>query len=222
MLAALAWLDPRRWIYPIAMYTGLRAAYNRWQNRGGTSLRLEAFDRVLLQVLDGELGVLRVHRRRLPASKRTMGPTGMIAISLQSPGVLSWLYRWLCLTSHFGTGHVELAFVELPEGITFYAVRNIVRSNLERIAGSNWFPTLKLQRPQDEIQVLLRVAHWLRERGVPTYFAPAEECVTFSIDRCLVRPDRLPRVQAALERRYRQIIKAWVQAAGEIKGVRPL
>lgn len=203
--------DPRRWIYAVAMYTGLRAAHNRWRNRRGAPLRLAAFDGVELPVTDTEVGVMRVHRRRLPATKPTVGPTGMMAISLKSPGTRRWLYRWLCLTSHFGTGHVELAFVEHADGITFYAVRNIVRSNLERIAATRWFPHLKLKRDRDDVAVLLHVADWLRHQGIATSFAPAQECVAYSVDSFLVKPGRLPNVQAAMERRYRPVIKAWLR-----------
>ena len=213
----------RYWGYTAAMLSGFRALYNRCRNWGQPPLRLAVFDRSCLELRGGTQATLRVHRRRLPAAKPTIGPTGMLAIRLQSSGLPGWLDRWMCLTSHFGSGHIELAFVESADSVTFYAVRNIAASNLARIGGQRWLGLAKATRGPDDFSVLLDVADWLGRHGVACSLAPPEDCVDYAVDRCLVPTDRWPQLRLSLEKRYARLAKTWCRSnvAASTEGTPP-
>lgn len=198
--------DARRIIYLVAMYTGCRALYNRWRSWGKRNLRVAKLDRVGLLISDRESAVMRVHTRVLSSTKIAGSRAGMLAVYLKSPGISALTYRLLRLTSHFGTGHIELAFIEDHEGITFYAIRNILRSNIERIGAQSWFRGLKLGREQDEWQVLLNVIDALECQGIRVAFAPPAECVALALSKNLLPPENQAHAGIALERKYKKVI----------------
>lgn len=200
------------WGYTAAMFSGVRALYNRCRNWGQPPLRLAIFDRSRLELRGGGQATLRVHRRRLPATKPTIGPTGMLAIRLQASGLPGWLDRWMCLTSHFGSGHIELAFVESAESVIFYAVRNIAASNLARIGGQRWLGLTYAARCPDDCSVLLDVADWLGRHGVTCSLAPAQDCVDYAVNRGLVPADRWPQLRLNLEKRYTRLGRTWCRS----------
>jgi hypothetical protein len=198
---------PSRFIYFVAMYTGCRAMFNRWRCLGRPRLRVAKLDRAVLMLARREPAVMRVHSRPISLTKRVVGETGMIAVYLKSPGISSLAYRLLRLTSHFGDGHIELAFVEDSTGVTFYAIRNILRSNLERFGGQVYFRGLKLGRERDEWLVLLSVIEALESCGIRVAFAPPAECVALAVNKSLVSSETQARAAVALERKYKKVMK---------------
>ncbi|MBL8892738.1 MAG: hypothetical protein JNL67_22365 [Planctomycetaceae bacterium] len=200
--------DPKRVIYLMAMYSGCRALYNRWRSWGRPSLCAKKLDRAELLIGNREPAVMRVHSRVVSSAKLPSGNAGMIAVYLKSPGISAVTYRLLRLTSHFGTGHIELAFLENEDGLTFYAIRNILRSNIERIGAAAWFRGLKLGRERDEWQVLFSVIGVLERQGIRVAFAPAHECVALAVNKSLLTPDNQTRAVVALEQKYKKVINA--------------
>lgn len=187
------------------MYTGIRAAVN--QIRGfflprmrvsiihGRTLRLDSLNEVKICV-----------NARLPSKTLGVGAkAGMVSSYLLSPGIPKPLYWLIRLTSHFGTGHIEIAFYEDGENVVFFAIRNILRSNLDRLGIRKHFRNLKLNSNEDEIVVIRAIFQALASRGIKTRFAPPEECIELAIDKSLLNQTTRDQTIESMMRRYRRI-----------------
>ena len=71
--------------------------------------------------------------RPRPTNGCSSAKYGMISLSLIRPGLDQFVYRLIRLTSHFGCGHLELAYMDIDGGIEIYAVRNILKANISRL-----------------------------------------------------------------------------------------
>ena len=113
------------------------------------------------------------------------------------------------MTSHFGCGHIEIAFYEKAGRVGFYGVRNTARSNAHRPGGLETAKKLLLVR-RDEARVLIReVAPLFEEHGLVTGVAAAHECAALSVDGRLLHPDPDPdsesRALDSLRRKYEKL-----------------
>ncbi len=196
-----------RILYLIAMYSGVRAVHNTLRSFFLPQLRTSALDGVTLQIDETNLARVRVHARRRPRALGSSANAGMISIYLVSPGILRLIYFVLRLTSHFGVGHVEIAFFETDKGITIFAVRNIIQSNIHRLRLGFLFPTLKLSKERDEIAVLQRIVDELNVRGLAASLSPPEECVALAVNRSLIKSQTCSVANDALKRKYQRITK---------------
>lgn len=191
--------------YIVAMYTGLRAASNRVRSLFLPTPRAAILDGLEFSVDDLFQMRIRVHARSPPGSITANRCAGMLSIWLTSPGTIPPLYGLLRMTSHFGCGHIEIAFYEEHDTIIFYAIRNIVRSNAERIGCTYFFRNLNLRRNSDEIALLQKLSLTLNSLGLKTSFASPDDCVDFSVDNQLLRPEKRTRIRSTLRKKYVRI-----------------
>ena len=189
--------------YLCAMYSGLRAVSNRIQALMTPPLRSASLNRMTMQLPGGETVVVAVHRR--PTAPTDHRHSGMISVRLVVSHVRHPLYSLFCLTSHFGCGHIEIAFYECEGRIVLYAVRNILKSNAERIGVGRLFEAFPLQANDDEISVLQQIREVLHQQGLETSFASPDECVALAVDNRLLHPARQARARAALKRKYTRL-----------------
>ena len=128
-----------RSVYLFAMYTGIRAVANRARDVFLPLPCAAAIDGATIQ-LDESVSVrVRVHARIPPTPRREAQVAGMISVYLEDPGIPRSLYSLLRVSSHFGCGHIELAFREDDSSVCVFAVRNMLRSNLDRLGCSACF-----------------------------------------------------------------------------------
>lgn len=198
-----------RRLYYTAMYSGLRAL----RNRAGSAYcaltpRLEAMSGETLT--STRLGTLVLHVHPRACRNSPSGPAGHGVFSLRrsDPPVGRVTYRLVCSTSHFGCGHVEVAFHERAGVVTFYGVRNIARANAQRLGLSGLSDRLRLRRSNEDVEVLRAVATRLRARGFEVRHAPAEECVRLTVDDRLVPRGRDAELRERLRRRYGRLCEA--------------
>ncbi len=187
------------------MYTGVRAAVN--QIRGFFLPRMQ------VSVLHGNTLPLNSSNEvkicvnaRLPSKRLGVGAkAGMVSTYLLCPGIPKPLYWLLRLTSHFGTGHIEMAFYEDDEFVVFFAIRNILRSNLDRLGMRKQFRNLKFNSNDDEIVAIQAIFQALGSRGIKTRFAPPEECIELAIDKSLLNQTTRDQTIESMMRRYKRI-----------------
>ena len=192
-----------RWSYLVAMYSGIRAFINRFNNwiivrrpkcslMNGTHFYTENLGGLLF----------KVHSRRRPPLGAAKAEFGMISLCQTRPGIGRCLYWYFCQTSHFGCGHMEIAFYEYKRDITFYAVRNTARSNASRLGLNKIANDMLLVKRNEEAVIILEVAKLLETHGFQTRFAPADECVNLSLNTRLLRLGSQLKVSNTLRRKY--------------------
>lgn len=197
----------KRILYLLAMFTGIRAAFNTVRSYFLPKLRVAILDGEVMDFAEYGKIRIRVNARPVPNSLESGAKTGMISLYLASPGISNLLYGFMRLTSHFGYGHVEIAFYEVQEKVTIFAIRNILRSNIERLSLRQRFDGLKLSSDDDEIILLKRILGKLNSLGLTTTFAPPEECVSLAISQSLLIPGKQAAAIVALRRKYKRIEK---------------
>ncbi len=192
-------------LYLLAMYTGARATFNRVRSCFLPELRVAILDGEILHFDEYGSVRIRVNARPAPQSLESEARAGMISLCLVSPGIPSLLYAFIRLTSHFGYGHVEIAFYEAHDKVTFFAIRNTLRSNIDRLRLNQSFGRLKFSSDDDDIVLLERVLNKLNSMGFKTSLATPDECVSLSVSPSLLVPKRRNRATEALRRKYRRI-----------------
>lgn len=193
--------------YIFAMYTGIRAVFNRVRSLLLSKPQAAILDGRKLDV-EGLFQVkIRVHARVPPASLAGCDRAGMLSVWLVDSGMPWPLYGLLRRTSHFGCGHIEIAFYEEAQIITFYAVRNIVRSNAERIGCQRFLDSSGLLKDSDEVALLQTLSRTLTDHGLQTCFASPENCVAFSVNNQLLPPEKRVMIRSSLRKRYVRIWK---------------
>ena len=192
--------------YVLTMFLGVRACVNHARSWLCVKRpRATALDGSLLR--SERLGDLRVfvHPRLRPREASEPAHHGVISLRQRQPTVRPWLYRYLCLTSHFGCAHVEIAFYEQADEVTIYGVRNIAKSNAHRVGLLETARYLQLAR-RDEARILLReVASFLEGHGLVTKIAAPCECVTLSVRKSLLHPASQAEALDALRRKYERL-----------------
>ena len=195
----------RRW-YLVATYSGIRAFANRTRSLfRALGVPIAPIHRT--RISSEKLGdiVVFVHSRKCPPSGSDEANYGMISVRQQRPGMSRLLYWYFCLTSHFGLGHMEIAFYEQQRRLTFYGVRNIARSNALRLGLTMIADKLLLIKRDEELHVILEVGRLLEEHGIAANFAGSDECVNLSVCARLLHPAVQGRALDALKRKYERL-----------------
>jgi len=187
----------------VATYSGIRAIANRvlsgFCHRG---VQIAPLHGTLVSSKKlGDIAIF-VHSRGRPPSGAIEPTYGMISVRQQRPRISRLLYQYICLTSHFGLGHMEVAFYEQGRRITFYGVRNIARSNARRLGLTRLADKLRITKRDEELLVILEVARLLEAHGFVTEFAPSDECVSLSVCGSLLHPATQVRALGALKGKY--------------------
>jgi hypothetical protein len=194
-------------LYLLAMYTCVRAALNQIHGFFLPLLRVSILHGSTLRLnSSGDVKVC-VNAKMPSGTLNSDVKAGMFSIYLLAPGIPTSLYRLLRLTSHFGTGHIEMAFYEHGDAIVFFAVRNILRSNIERLGMGIQFSNLGFNSKDDEIIALQLIFQDLGSRGIEVAFAPPEECIELAISKSLLIKKTRDRTIDSMLRRYKRIEK---------------
>ena len=193
----------KRIFYLIAMYTGLRAAFNLVSGWPLPSSSVAILDRIQLSVFEDNDFKIRVHAR-IQKTIANDAQAGMVSVYYVRPGISRWLYSIIRLSSHFGCGHFELAFYELENRVTFYAVRNILESNMYRLRIRR-FNGLRVLSREAEMEIVRRIFCELKLRGIETEFACPQECVSLAIDESLVLAKSREEFKRSMLKRYERI-----------------
>lgn len=189
-----------RYGYYAAMYTGLRALYNRARGMRRTlDPRLQGVTQVQL---GNEMLRARCHARPRPRCGSSDASFCLVSLRLQEPPLVRWLYRALCATSHFGDGHLEVALYLEGDVARLYACRNIVRANARRLGLVCVADRLRLRRRRESTRALRAVADALSSCGFSVDHATPEECVAISTDGRLLRPASRGATLRGLHRKY--------------------
>ena len=208
-----------RALYVLAMYTGMRAVFNQVRSLFLPDSRVSVLDGVTLQISESCRIRLRVNGRPCSPAPGSGRVAGMISVSLETPGISRIVYALLRCTSHFGSGHVELAFYEENGTVCFFAIRNILRANIRRVGCDSMFRNLRLVSDRDEFMILSRILDALGARGVKSRFAAPEECVALAVTEVLLSPRTRDRCIRTLTARYRRIFaRTMMQQEGGLPG----
>ena len=193
----------RKFLYILLMYTGLRALFNLWRERccddGGPTGQISgtAVDSEPLGKFD-----VFVHRRPAPIDATPNVRFGMISVRQRRSSINRWLYHYLLLTSHFGCGHLEVAYYETDDFVVFYGIRNILKSNVDRLGLRTVGDKLRLATHGENILVLQELASLLAMRELTTSFATGRECVRLAVRAELLNPQSQDLILSNLEKKY--------------------
>ena len=188
-----------------AVYSGLRALFNLLLSIRYDPGRVSCLDDVVVNLDDSGLARIRVHGKGRPANGCFSAKYGMISLKLINSGVNPFLYRILRLMSHFGCGHIELAYMDKDDGIEIYAVRNILKANISRLRLSQIFSSLKPITTEDEHRVISKTISILGNRGINCRLATPFECCRMSISPRLLNPKTESLTKDLLLRKYERI-----------------
>ncbi len=156
--------------------------------------------------IDGLLAT--VHARPDQAAPLPGVRYGMISLRESRPPINRLLYRYLCLTGHFGCGHVELAFYEKGSQVTIYGIRNIARANALRLGLAGAADQLSIADGDESQAVLLAVLKALNKLGLNGRLAPPHRCVDLAVNKRLLKPAACKPVLRTLHRRYAHLYSA--------------
>ncbi|MBL8812107.1 MAG: hypothetical protein JNM43_18220 [Planctomycetaceae bacterium] len=193
--------------YVFAIYSGIRAVANRVHSHFLPVPRVAVIDGAIIQFDETVSFKVRVHGKILPSMNDATRVGGMISVYLMHPGIRRSLYSLLRVSSHFGCGHIELAFYENDSTVCVFAVRNILRSNLDRIGCKTWFRSLSFSTEQDELLVLARILKQLRAMNLNAHLVSPAECVDLAVSPWLLRPQIRCRAITALTKKYERMTR---------------
>ncbi|MEM7457228.1 MAG: hypothetical protein AAF456_22995 [Planctomycetota bacterium] len=193
--------------YYLTMYSGFRAMANWLRHLSLGSTPVSTLNNGKFRLHDGRGLGLKVHSRLVRDRGGRMLSGGMFSTWLLSPPIQTYVYRLLRLTSHFGCGHIEVAFIEFEDQIVIYAVRNILKSNLDRIGFRRISARLGLCEEQSEIAVIRSIAQLTREQGLQIAVATPQDCVQLAVTPLLIHPTRIEKTLNALEKKYLRIVR---------------
>jgi len=200
-----------RLLYSLGMYTGLRALRSTLTTR---LVRQWPAARARLHgstVGSEALGALHcwVHARRGPRGERGRRRVyGMLSLRLRRPPVHPLLYRYLCLTSHFGRGHLEAAFYEEGDRCVIYALRNMAQANARRLGCRAVADALTIGHPRDDAALLGEALRVLAPHYSSVSLAPPREALHLAVDPRLLHPRHRRRTLRSLRSRYRKLLAA--------------
>lgn len=202
-----------RWAYLLAMYSGVRALFNRaYAKLFRSHLQVTKLHRTQFCRRDIGALVVFVHPRPKPHSFLQEADFGMISVQQLHPKVGRFHYWYFCRTSHFGCGHLEIAFYEADGKVTFYAVRNVIRANSARIGCSNIAKKLTLGRRDEEILVIREIAQLIESSGLVTALADPAECVDLAVTKRLLHPRSRSNALKGLRKKYETLKRAVEQS----------
>lgn len=189
------------------VYSGMRSAFNLTRSFFLQKSALDYIDRQVILLDENNPATIRVHSRPIPKSVEVASSAGMISVFLHSPGISRLSYFVLRLTSHFGMGHIEIAFYEKHNCIVFFATRNMLQANIDRIGLKRFFPALRLSSRDDEIAVLQQIVNLFSSYGKTFSFALPEHCIALAVHPSLLNPKTEMRMKEAISRNYKRIAK---------------
>ena len=212
--------------YVVAMYSGLRAACNCLFSAFLPKPQVSVLNRQCMQLLPGRSFRIRVNARkgrevscacgtqvasnlRHPVRHRSPADYkfGMMSLSLLEPEISRWVYRYFCMTSHFGTGHFEIAFYEDHDTVVVFGVRNIVKANAARIGCARSVAGLSIADENDAVAILRSISRTLAANGLQLEYADPQQCVELSVIPSLLHPNRRQRVLSVLRKKYARMWK---------------
>lgn len=194
--------------YVISMYSGFRAVFNRLRSRWLPPLRAAAMSRRTLVLDDGTEVTTQVHSRHASGAFPNGQRAGMISVRLVAPKIARPIYAWLCMTSHFGCGHIEIAFYEERERLVVFGVRNMLKANAWRIGLKARASKLQLCEDSDEVRVLTTVCRFLTENEFHVAFAEPSVCVQLAVDPSLLKPNKRDCTMDVIRKKY---VRIWKQ-----------
>lgn len=167
--------------------------------------RVSCLDGDLVHLGDSGLVRIRVHGKKRPANGLFSAKYGMISIELVYSGIHPFLDRILLLTSHFGCGHLEMAYMDKNDRLEIYAVRNIAKANVSRFRLGKIFSSLKLITMKEEHLVLSKILSVLSNRGMSCGMASPHECCRLAISPGLLKSKTERITREWLLRKYQRI-----------------
>lgn len=197
----------RNALFLIYVYSGMRSAFNLTRSFFLQKTGLCLIDRQIILLDENNLATIRVHSRPVPKSVEQGSSAGMISVFLHSPGITRFNYALFRLTSHFGLGHIEIAFYEDRGAIVIFAIRNMLQANIDRIGLTRFFADLKLTSRDDEIMVLQQIVDLLGSHGKTFSFALPENCVKLAVHPALLNPETERRNKEAIRSNYKRVVK---------------
>lgn len=191
--------------YLVAVCSGLRAMFNLLMSTWYDSGRVSCLDGDLVHLGDSCLVRIRVHGKKRPVNGFFSAKYGMISIELVHSGVHPLLDRMLRLMSHFGCGHLEMAYMDKNDRLEIYAVRNIAKANISRFRLGKIFSSLKLITMEEEHLVLSKILSVLSNRGMSCGMASPNECCRLAISPGLLKSKTEKVTREWLLRKYQRI-----------------
>ncbi len=195
----------RRW-YFLSMYSGLRAFRNRASSRAlSLDSKLEALSGASISSEDLGEWALHIHPRVRPSTASESRRFGLFSLQQLSPHVGGLVYSFFCSTSHFGRGHVEIAFFEKEGEVTYYGIRNIASANAHRLGLKELSSRFRLSRSGEDELVLRFVSQALEENGFAVKHATAHDCIKFTVDNRLLPHGDEEKVRNLLHQKYQKL-----------------
>ena len=191
--------------YLVAVCSGLRAMFNLLLSARYDTGRVSCLDDVVVNLDDSSLARIRVHGKRRPANGCSSAKYGMISLELVHSGVHPLLDRILLLMSHFGCGHLELAYVDKDDRLEIYAVRNVAEANVSRLRLRQIFSSLKPMTMEEEYLVLSKILSVLSNLGINCGLASPRECCRLAISPGLLKSKTERVTREWLLRKYQRI-----------------
>jgi hypothetical protein len=194
-----------RLLYLAATYSGLRALFNLFLSIIYDPGRVSRLNYFLVALPGLGMTQFRVHGRPRPTNGCSSAKYGMISLSLIRPGLNQFVYRLIRLTSHFGCGHLELAYMDIDGGIEIYAVRNILKANISRLHLNQAFSSLRTITNEDEHRVLTQTISVLGDHGITCRLAAPSECCRLALSHRLLNPRTQAVIIGSLHRKYKRM-----------------
>lgn len=200
------WNPVYRGWYLLAMYSGLRAQLNRLLSLPfSLDPRLKMMNGYRLD--SSKLGalVVFVNARGNPLNSDSDRRYGLISIRQIEPRIGPLAYRYLCWTSHFGRGHIEVAFYESNSEVSFYSVRNIAQSNAQRLGFGRISKALKIRNRREDETVIHEMADLFGHLQITARHAEPAECLKLAVNSRLLRASSNEGTLGALHRKYHRL-----------------
>ena len=198
----------RRW-YFLSMYLGFRAFRNRASSRALTlDSKLEALSGASISSEDLGKWALHIYPRVRPSAASESGRYGLLSLQRLSPDTSGLVYSFFCSTSHFGRGHVEIAFFEHEGEVTYYGIRNIASANAHRLGLKKLSSRFRLSRSGEDALVLRFVSQILEKNGFAVKHAAAEDCIKLAVDCRLLPRGNEVKVRNMLHQKYQKLYLA--------------
>lgn len=198
----------RKYIYLFSMYTGIRAVWNLVLNILVRSNQAQAILKYLHRsfFVFEKMGPFKcyLHFRPPPVSQFHGKKYGMISARLLHPQINSVIYRYFCLTSHFGSGHIEAAFYVENGNCVIYAMRNTAKSNAVRLGWRRTGKNLSLGKAE-EIVMFELFSRALKRFYSKVYLASPHESLLLAVDKRLLHPEKREKSLDIFKRRYEKI-----------------
>ena len=197
-----------RWLragYRVCIALGLRAWTNRVRSRwlGKDLERTLGLDSA--PVPPGlEAWKVRIDARTPPDSAGVSPEArfGMLSARKTEPPIARWAYGYLLARSHFGAGHLEVAFYYSGQTVSLYAFRNVAQGTARRWGWNLGRDCLGPPEGQALWNLVDGIAQLWSERGLHVRLCQPEECLALAVNPRWISPAQRKEVMARLYARY--------------------